>query len=220
MLDMKKFKTAIIIVVTIIFFSILFYFFPPKKYIGRLPFLNRFYNNTTVEVVTQRGKAKVWIDGKDQGETPVTIEDLPEGKYLIEIEKIAPKYTFYKKHSFNIELSKNTSARIDVEIAPEDLLHGTILYYTPMRTLSKKGVLTVTTNSEESKVYIDNSFVNRSNLANIELGEGEHKIKIESDGYEEIELPVFVRENFQLNLKVYQLPIPISLDILSKGTNE
>ena len=79
------------------------------------------------------------------------------GKYLIEIEKIAPEDTFYKKHSFNIELSKNTSARIDVEIAPEDLLHGTILYYTPMRTLSKKGILTVTTNSEESKVYIDNS---------------------------------------------------------------
>jgi len=217
MLDMKKFKTAIIVVAIIILFSILFYLFPPKKYIGRLPFLNRFYNNTTIEIVTQRGKAKVWIDGKDQGETPVTIEDLPEGKYLIEIEKIAPQEAFYKKHSFNIELSKNTSARVDIEIGPENLLHGTILYYSPIKTNPNKGFFTITTTTNESKIYIDNSFVNRSELTNIELTKGEHKIKIESEGYQEIELPVFIREDFQLNLRVYQLPIPISLDIL---TNE
>lgn len=217
---MKKFKTAIIVVLIILLFAVIFYFFPPKKYIGRLPFLNRFYNNTTVEIVTQRGKAKVWIDGKSQGETPVTIEDLPEGKYLVEMEKIAPEDTFYKKHSFNIELSKNTSARIDIEIGPEDLLHGTILYYTPMRTTENKGFITITANSGDAKIYIDSEFIDRSGLANIELPEGEHKVKIESDGYQEIELPIFIREGYQLNLKVFQLPIPISLDILEQNNNE
>ncbi len=217
---MKKLKTAIIIILTILLFSGLFYFFPPKKLVGKLPFLNKFYNNTTIEIVTQKGKAKVWIDGKDYGETPVTVEDLPEGKYLVEMEKIAPKDTFYKKHSFNVELSKNTSARIDIEIAPEDLLHGTILYYSPIRTSTGKGYLTVTGNSKDSKIYINSDFINRSELANIELDIGEHQIKVESEGYEEIEIPVFVREDYQLNLKIYQLPIPISLDVLEEVNNE
>ena len=75
---MKKIKTAIIIIVSIVVLSVLFYFFPPSKLIGKLPFLNRFYNNTTLEVVVQNGKAKVQINEKDEGETPVTIEDLPE----------------------------------------------------------------------------------------------------------------------------------------------
>ena len=209
---MKKLKTAILIFLSVLFFSILFFFFPPKKLIGQLPFLNRFYNNTSLEIVTQRGKAKIWINEKDYGETPVTVQDLPEGDYLVEMEKIAPENAFYKKHSFNIELTKNTTARMDIEIGPEDLLHGSILYYSPMKTSPDKGYLTVTCSTNDSKIYVNGEFTNRASLTNIELEKGEQKIKVENEGYIGIELPVNIRENYQLNLKIYQLPIPISLE--------
>ena len=209
---MKKLKTAILIFLSVLFFSTLFFFFPPKKLIGQLPFLNRFYNNTSLEIVTQRGKAKIWINEKDYGETPVTVQDLPEGNYLVEMEKIAPEDAFYKKHSFNIELTKNTTARMDIEIGPEDLLHGSILYYSPMKTSQGKGYLTVTSNTNDSKIYVNGEFTNRASFTDIELEKGEQKIKVENDGYIGIELPVNIRENYQLNLKIYQLPIPISLE--------
>lgn len=211
---MKALKTAIIIVALILVFSLLLYFFPPKQLIGKLPFLNRFYNNTTIEIITQKGKAKVWINEEDQGETPITASDLPEGTYLIEMEKIAPENSFYKKHSFNIELSKNTSARIDMEIGPEEILHGTILYYTPTKTSNEKGYLVVTTNTEDSKVSVNGEFMKRGALTNLELNDGEYQVKVEADGYQEIQIPVFVREGYQLNLKIYQFPIPIGSDTL------
>ncbi len=211
---MKALKTAVLIVASILVLSVLLYFFPPKQLIGKLPFLNRFYNNTTIEIITQKGKAKVWINGEDQGETPVTAADLPEGNYLLEIEKIAPENSFYKKHSFNIELSKNTSARIDMEIGPEDLLHGTILYYTPTKTSEKKGYLVMTTNAQDSKVSVNGEFMKRGTLTNLELNDGEYQIKVEAGGYQEIQIPVFVREGYQLNLKIYQFPIPIGSDTL------
>ncbi len=211
---MKKIKAAIIIIVSIIVLSVLFYFFPPKKLIGQLPFLNRFYNNTTLEIIVQKGKAKVSINEKDQGETPVTVEDLPEGKYLVELERIAPENSFYKKHSFNIDLAKNTTARIDLEIGPEELLHGTILYYTPMRSPSGKGFLTITGSSPDAKIYVDKEFMNRASITNLELKEGEHKVKIENDGHQTIEIPILVREKYQLNLKVHQFPIPTTEDIV------
>jgi len=211
---MKALKTAAIIIASILVLSVLLYFFPPKQLIGRLPFLNRFYNNTTIEIVTQKGKAKVWIDDKDYGETPVTASDLPEGTYLIEMEKIAPENSFYKKHSFNVELSKNTSARIDMEIGPEELLHGTILYYTPTKTTEKKGYLVVTTNAQDTKVSINGEFMKRGSLTNLELNDGEYQVKVEAEGYQEVQIPVFVREGFQLNLKIYQFPIPIGTDTL------
>lgn len=211
---MKALKTAIIIIALITVLSILLYFFPPKQIVGRLPFLNRFYNNTTIEIITQKGKARVWIDDKDQGETPITASDLPEGTYLVEMEKIAPENSFYKKHSFNIELSKNTTARVDMEIGPEDLLHGTILYYTPTKTSNKKGYLVVTTNVQDSKVSINGEFMKRGSLTNLELGDSEYQVKVEAEGYQEIQIPVFVREGYQLNLKVYQFPIPLGSDTL------
>lgn len=217
---MKKFKTAILILISILTISALFYFFPPKKLVGQLPFLNQFYNNTTLEIVTQRGKAKIWVNGENYGETPVTIEELPEGKYVVEMEKIAPEDSFYKKHLFNVELTKNTTARMDIEIGPEDLLHGSILFYSTLNTTPKKGYLTITGNSEDAKFYINGEFINRTGLLNVELNTGEQKVKVESDGYQGIELPVNIREGYQLNLKIYQLPIPISLDILENIEDE
>lgn len=211
---MKALKTAIIIIALITVLSILLYFFPPKQIVGRLPFLNRFYNNTTIEIITQKGKARVWIDDKDQGETPITASDLPEGTYLVEMEKIAPENSFYKKHSFNIELSKNTTARVDMEIGPEDLLHGTILYYTPTKTSNKKGYLVVTTNVQDSKVSVNGEFMKRGSLTNLELSDSEYQVKVEAEGYQEIQIPVFVREGYQLNLKIYQFPIPLGSDTL------
>lgn len=211
---MKALKTAIIIIALITVLSILLYFFPPKQIVGRLPFLNRFYNNTTIEIITQKGKARVWIDDKDQGETPITASDLPEGTYLVEMEKIAPENSFYKKHSFNIELSKNTTARVDMEIGPEELLHGTILYYTPTKTSNKKGYLVVTTNVQDSKVSVNGEFMKRGSLTNLELSDSEYQVKVEAEGYQEIQIPVFVREGYQLNLKIYQFPIPLGSDTL------
>ena len=211
---MKAIKTALIVIALVLATSVLLYLFPPKTLIGKLPFLDKFYNNTTIEIITQKGKAKVWINEQDYGETPVTAQDLPAGTYLVEMEKVTPENSFYKKHSLNIELSQNTSARIDMEIGPEELLHGTILYYTPIKTSEKQGYLIVTTNTPDAKIYAYGEWMQRSSLSNIELSDGEYQIKVEAEGYQEIQIPVFVREGYQLNLKVYQFPIPIDNDTL------
>jgi hypothetical protein len=81
-----------------------------------------------------------------------------------------------------------------------------------MKTSPDKGYLTVTCSTNDSKIYVNGEFTNRASLTNIELEKGEQKIKVENDGYIGIELPVNIRENYQLNLKIYQLPIPISLE--------
>lgn len=215
---MRSGKTAFLITIFVIALSIILYFFPLATLLGKLPFVNKFYNNTTIEIVSQNSKSKVWINGEEYGETPVTVEDLPEGKYLIELSRISSEEFFYQKQSFNIELSKNTSARIDIEIGPEDILQGTILYYTPVKTIIKgKGYITVTSNAEDAKIYIDKEFTDTSPLSNYALMDGQYQVKVTANGYEEIEIPVIVREGYQLNLKTYHYPIPI---ILEETTNE
>ncbi|MHC1716568.1 MAG: PEGA domain-containing protein [Candidatus Dojkabacteria bacterium] len=216
---MKENKTAILIISFVIILFLFLFFVPLENLFSKIPLISKFYNNTTLEIVTQKGKAKVWIDGKDYGETPSEITDLPEGKYLIELEKITDDTAFYKKHSFQIELTKNTSARIDLEIGPEDLLQGSILYYTPTKVSSDDGFLTITSNAEDAKIYIDKEFIKRTPVSNIPLKNNQYEIKITSNGYENVEIPIFIRSKYQLNLKTYHFPIPVVFNTL-EGNNE
>lgn len=213
-------KTTLIIVLTIVFLSLFLYFVPIKSILSRIPIINRFYNNTSIEINTQNGKAKIWINNKEYGETPATIEDLPEGKYTVELEKIASGETFYKKQSFPIELSKNTVARIDVEIGPENILNGSVLFYTQTPNMSSnEGLITITSSAEDAKIYIDKEFVKRAPLNGINMKDNQYQVKVTATGYEDIEIPVFVRKGYHLNLKTYHFPIPVTFDNVN-NTNE
>jgi hypothetical protein len=209
---MKKNKIALITIFLILTISILLYFIPINQLIGKLPFINSFYNNTTLEITTKAGVAKVWINGKDYGQTPASIEDLPEGSYLVELEKIVEEESFYKKHSFQIELTRNTSARIDLEIGPQDLLHGVIIYYTPIRTSSDEGFLTVISNVNDARVFLDGEFLKVSPITNLGLREGQYNIKVLASGHEEVEVPVLVQNDYVLNLKTFHFPIPVNFE--------
>lgn len=210
---MKNRKTVLIIAVAVIVLSIILYFLPLEKILSNLPLINKFYNNTTLEVITERGKAQIWVNGKDYGQTPTTIVDLPEGKYTVELKKIANDDTFYDKQSFEIELAKNTSARIDLEIGPDNVLNGTILYYTAIpKTSSKTGLLAITSSANNAKVYVDKEYLSTTPISNIELKDNQYQVKVTAQGYEDIEIPVFVRTGYQLNLKTYHFPIPVNFD--------
>lgn len=213
---MKNRKTVLIIAIAIIVISVILYFLPLGKILGNIPFINTFYNNTSIEIITEKGKAAVSINDKDYGETPTTIENLPEGKYTIELRKIADDTAFYQKQIFEIELAKNTSARIDLEIGPENILNGTILYYTSVpHTSSGKGLITITSSATDAKVYIDKEYIGGAPINNLELKDNQYQVKVSAIGYEDIEIPVFVRAGYQLNLKAYHFPIPVNFDTVS-----
>ncbi len=214
---MKNRKTVLIIVCTILVVSIILYFLPLGKILGNLPFLNVFYNNTSMEIIVEKGKADVLINDKEYGQTPVTVENLKEGKYVVELRKIATEDTFYEPQIFEIEISKNTSARIDIEIGPEKILNGTILYYTSATNVDRgKGLLTITSSGQDAKVYIDKEYTGSTPITNLELTDNQYQIKVSASGYEDVEIPVFVRDGYLLNLKTYHFPIPVNFDTVEE----
>jgi len=166
------------------------------------------------------GRQRIWIDGKEYGETPQEIENLKEGEYTIELEKIASGETFYKKQTFKIPLYKNTSSRIDLEIGPEDILHGSIMYYSPEPKISNsEGFLTATSNADNAKLYIDGEYLEDLPITEIKLQENQYQVKISALGYEDVEIPLIIRKGYLLNLKVFNFPIPVNFDNV-EDTNE
>lgn len=211
---MKKWKTALIIFVAILLLSILLFFLKPEDILKHIPIIKNLYQNTTLDISTPYGKAQVIINEKEYGETPLNIQSLVAGEYDVSLKRISTEEGFYKTHTFKVTLTKNSITRINMEIGADDTLHGTVLYYTEDKNpVSNKGKLTITDNSLNSKIYMNSEFLKSTPITNFEINEGEYDILFQSEGYEDLQLPVIVRNGYILNIKGYLMPIPIILEI-------
>lgn len=210
---MKKWKTALTIVPLVLLLSVALYYLPTENFVKNLPILRSFYTNTTMEIVTPNGKAKVVIDGKEYGETPVNVQSLLDGDHTVELTRSGSEESFYKTHTLNVPLTKNTTSRINMEIGPEDYLYGTILYYTSDSIYTEsKGKITVTSNAENSKIYLNKEFLKTSPITNIDLNPGEYEITVSAQDHESASLPIVIREGLTLNVKAYLLPVPVTFE--------
>jgi diacylglycerol kinase family enzyme len=215
---MKKFKTVPIVILAFITLSILFYFLPTNGLASKIPFLNRFYTNTTLEVIAIKGKAKVSIDGEEYGETPVTINELTPGDYTVELERISDSKDFYKPQTITVKLTKNTTSRIEIEIGPAGILHGAILYYSPQNSLDENmGALSILSEIENSKVYLDGEYIKKTPIISEKLIAKEYELEVTADGFETVKIPILIEEGNLLNVKTYLFPIPINFDTVDNG---
>lgn len=215
---MKKLKTVPIIILAVLALSVLMYFLPTNGLASKIPFLNRFYTNTTLEVLTIKGKATVTINGKEYGETPVTINELSPGDYTVELERISDSDTFYSKQTLNVKLTKNTTSRVEIEIGPAGILHGAILYYSEQNNLdNNEGTLSVLSEVEDSKLYLDGEYLKRTPVISEKLTAKEYELEVSADGYETVKIPILIEEGNLLNVKTYLFPVPITLDSVDNG---
>ncbi len=207
---MKRWKSALVITSLVVLVSLLLFFLPPEDLFRHIPILNSLYKNTTLEITVPNGKATVEIDGEEYGETPVNIQSLVAGEYDVTLKRVSLEENAYKPHTFRVNLTKNTTSRINVEIGPDDNIHGTILYYTEDPSFdSHKGRLTITSNIPNSKAYMNSEFLKFTPITRLDVTEGEFDIKVESNNYESVSLPVVIRSGYTLNIKAYLLPIPV-----------
>lgn len=215
---MKKSKTVPIIIFAVVAISILLYFIPTGGLINKIPLLNRLYKNTTLEVITINGKADVYIDGQEYGQTPLTINDLAPGEYNIELEKISDSEDFYQKQTFTIKLTKNTTSRIELEIGPAGVLHGAILYYTQQNNLDKNnGQLSVLCDIEDSKIYLDGEYIKKAPVIAQSMTAKEYELEVSAENYDTLTIPILIEDGYLLNVKTYLFPIPIIFESIDNG---
>ncbi len=207
---MNKFAKIILIIFAFVIFGLLLHFNVFENLFTKLPFVKNFYDNSVLTINTRRGNARVTLNGVEYGETPQSISNLSEGEYLVELDKITESGDIYQKQTFYIELYNNTEAIIDIEIAPENFKSGHILYYSPLsKTFEKNGALTLRSDVNDYEVLINNQEIPKEDIVSYQLSPAEYDVQVTSQGYESLEFPIIIREGYNLNVRVYLLPIPI-----------
>ena len=176
----------------------------------KLPFANKLQDNAVLSINTRRGIATVYLDGVDKGETPLTIPNLPEGGHTVELEKVSENSEIYPKQNFYVELYPNTEAVIDVEIAPDSFKSGHILYYSPLAgRAGQEGAISIRGDLPNYNVKIGGMEIEKSELSSYKLEPKEYDIVVSAKGFEPLEFPAIVREGYDLNIRIYLLPIPM-----------
>lgn len=209
---MKKLLLLLIIIFFVITITVTLIFIPPDDVLSRLPILRSFYSNTILTVTSPNSKANVTINGKDYGKTNQTIKELEEGSYNVTLERISKEQNFYEPQTFSIDLTRNTESIIAVEIGPENIKSGYVLFYTPAKTPRNYGSLSLSTDTPGASIYIDNEFISEAPLTNFQLSSTNHLITISAKGYESIEVPIVINDDHNLNVVAYLIPIPVNLN--------
>ncbi len=207
---MRRFKLPIIIFLILTVITVALVFIPESAIIKRIPFGEELYNNCKINVTSVNGKAEIKIDGKEFGQTNQEIEDLSPGLHKVELSRVSDSPAFYNKRVYPVELASGTESVIKVEIGPEDLTGGYILYYTEASTEQGKGLLTVTVDNYEGLIYLDDKYFGKSPVKAERVDVSTYYIRVEGEGYETVEIPtVKVEEGYNLNIIVYLMPIPV-----------
>ena len=209
---MNKTAKTLLIIFGVIGLATILHFAPSwDKLLNRVPIFGELYGNTVLIITTSKGRANVYVNEKSYGQTPLTIENLGEGRHLVELEKVTEYEDIYEKQQFYVNLHRNTESIIDMEIAPNNFKSGYILYYTTApRKADGKGYLTVQSDLNNYSIFLNQE--NMGNQSSYQLAPGEYELRAEAEGYESLEFPVIVREGYNLDTTIYLLPIPIDFE--------
>ncbi|AEK73694.1 hypothetical protein GQS_09000 [Thermococcus sp. 4557] len=116
---------------------------------------------TTLKVSSEPSGAKVYINGKYRGTTPLTLE-LSSGNYTVELSR-----TNYEDYTVNVTLETGETKTISATLTP------------------KFGYLDAYSNPPGAEVYVDEDYLGTTPITDHKLPLGEHTIKVKMEDYKE-----------------------------------
>jgi len=123
----------------------------------------------TLKVSSNPERAKVYVNGRYLGDTPIYV-NLSPGEYNLSLKD--PGYTTC---STVVEIRPRETTNVDLKLTPEE------------------GYLSVVSTPPNASVYIDGAYRGRTPISGMGLPAGKHVIVVEKEGYSELTSTVFIK---------------------------
>ena len=131
----------------------------------------------TLLVMTVPAGASVSVDGQERGEGPATVDGLPPGTHIIEVEAEG-----YLPVNERVEVEEGRQATIRLEL--EEIPQG--------------GSLRITSSVEGAEVLLDGRTIGRAPLVERDIEPGEHVVVVRASGHREWERRLEIEAGVQL----------------------
>lgn len=174
------------------------------------------------------GTLELEIDGESQGsvssiDSPLIVDRVQPGQRLVSIKRVSQNSSTYWNLSELVEFTAGTNVVISYNIGPtEDFSEGNIIYAKDS-TSSELNQLTVSIDSDNALVFLDNASIQQINANTFKdkiTLDATHKIEISKPGFETFSfsvLPDTQEErdkltDFDIFVDVRLLQIPVELE--------
>ena len=145
--------------------------------------------STLLRITSNVKSASVYLNGHYQGDTPLVINNLPQGTYRLEIKK-----EHFKSVLQDVEVLKGISSTYNFEL------------------ISMSGTVTINSVPSGPMIFVDGSQVFSNEL---QLLEGPHKIELKAFGYKNHVEWVNVKKDQDQLIQVQMTEIPFGITSLS-----
>lgn len=180
---------APLLIAVLIFFGILF-------------FLDRKTGKGALQV-TSVPKARVYLDNKLIGDTPLCACDLeqmlPVGDYIV---KLAPIGGNFRPFEEKITINKGTLIVLERAFADNGSGDGSIISLTPLSDKKDIEVLAVSI-PDKTNVFLDSNPVGITPLLLRKVSESDHDLRFTRDGYKDKSIKIKTALGFRLNSLIF-----------------
>lgn len=153
--------------------------------------------------VTTVPQSKVYLDGKEIGETPLckceAQEMLPTGEYTI---RIVPQGGEYAPFEEKITIKKSILTVVDRTFGQGATSDGSVITLTPLESDERQELLVLST-PDGAEVYINNTLMGVTPLLLKDITDSDQEMKVKKNGYTEKQLRIRTVAGYKLEAKVF-----------------
>ncbi|MFC1622300.1 PEGA domain-containing protein [Patescibacteria group bacterium] len=169
--------------------------------------------NAAVSVDVTEGKAQVFINDEDMGETPFESEDVKPGSNKVTLRQGSRQY------ETTIEFLPKTNVGVFRDLGISEVFSsGQNIWFTKD---DPETVLRVTSEPAGASVYVDNTEIGKTPFTSNNLSEGDYDVRVEYPGFETQETRIKVQNDFTSNVqvKLYSMPVPSKIKPFEDSDN-
>lgn len=206
-----------IIVIILIISAVIFSIFSPWKFAKDflLNAVGLSGNKTaSISINSKVGQAAVYIDDKEQGDTPFE-ENIRAGNHTVKLVKKTNQPDFYTTFEKSIDIEEGTQVVINWEIGPSEEFSSGEIYFFKQRldSTDDSSTVSVIPFPDTAQIYFDGAKQEDTRPLIInKIKDGKHKVKVEKEGYISSELDIQTKSGYDLFLEVRLFPIPLDIE--------
>ena len=159
------------------------------------------------------GQAQVYLDNALLGQTPYDSTNIKIGENTVRVANDSTSY------EVSIEFLRDSEVVLNRDLGVSTVFSSGQNFW--MERGDSTSVLSVVSEPDGAKVFIDNTEVGATPYSSNNLSEGEYELRVERAGYESQTARVKVQKGFKLNvvMKLFPLPIPSTVNLLEGSTD-
>lgn len=159
------------------------------------------------------GKAKIFVDGAEIGETPVENLQINKGSRKVKLESDGAIY------ETSVTFTSGTSVLIKRDLGVDQLFSGGLDVW--LEKSSGNNILSVISEPSDVQVFIDGTDTGKTPFSTDKLVEGAYEVRLEKTGYEPISerINIVKGEKVNASFKLFPLPVPGSVKLMEGSSN-